>query len=226
MSTFWMQPKSASGKKFLSWIRFMEEHKHRLINSRLDPAQALRWDGHQRTTNPSMLSPEPNSSSWTEWTGYWETQNDAATLSAFQGKWDEEQCKYQGQGQMDKLEHGSTCMQAFSLAGRTDWARPQQQHPLQLSASGMQLSIQNSPTQNIFVQSEVHGLHMALCSADKKLSSLKLECRSFRKSQEKELNSLSERHLHIQLQLGNVRSESKSHSNPLQGFCDNFQEMI
>lgn len=60
MTTFWMQPKLASGKKFLSWIKFMQEHQHRLINLSLDHAQALRWDGCQFTENPSTISHEPN----------------------------------------------------------------------------------------------------------------------------------------------------------------------
>ena len=42
-------------------------------------------------------------------------------------------------------------------------------------------------------------------SADKELSSIKLEYSSFRESQEKELSSLSDRHAHTQLQLDSVR---------------------
>lgn len=57
----------------------------------------------------------------------------------------------------------------------------------------------------IVLKSEVHDLRVVLHSADKELSSVKLEYSSFRESQEKELNSLSERHVHIQLQLENVR---------------------
>lgn len=38
-------------------------------------------------------------------------------------------------------------------------------------------------------------------SVDKELSSVKLEYSLFRESQEKELNSLSERHMQVQLQL-------------------------
>ena len=44
-----------------------------------------------------------------------------------------------------------------------------------------------------------------LQNKDKELSSVKLEYSLFRESQEKELNSLSERHMQVQLQLDNVR---------------------
>lgn len=59
MITFWMQPKPASHKKFLSWIKFMQEHQHRLMNLSLDHSQALRWDGCQSTENPSTLCHDP-----------------------------------------------------------------------------------------------------------------------------------------------------------------------
>ena len=57
----------------------------------------------------------------------------------------------------------------------------------------------------LVLKSEVHDLRVVLHSADKELSSVKLEYSLFRESQEKELNSLSERHMQVQLQLDNVR---------------------
>ena len=57
----------------------------------------------------------------------------------------------------------------------------------------------------LVLKSEVHDLRVVLHSADKELSSVKLEYSLFRESQEKELNSLSERHMQVQLQLDHVR---------------------
>lgn len=57
----------------------------------------------------------------------------------------------------------------------------------------------------LVLKSEVHDLRVVLHSADKELSSVKAEYSAFRESQEKELSSLSERHVHIQLQLDSVR---------------------
>ena len=57
----------------------------------------------------------------------------------------------------------------------------------------------------LVLKSEVHDLRVVLHSADKELSSVKLEYTLFRESQEKELSSLSERHMQVQLQLDNVR---------------------
>ena len=51
----------------------------------------------------------------------------------------------------------------------------------------------------------MHDLRVVLHSADKELSSVKLEYSSFKESQEKELSDLSERHMHVQLQLDSVR---------------------
>ncbi|KAI5930260.1 Kinesin-like protein KIF15 [Manis javanica] len=80
-----------------------------------------------------------------------------------------------------------------------------------------------------FLKSEVHDLRVVLDSADNKLSSVKLEYCSFKESQEKELNSLSERHIHIQHQLDNVRLENEKFLESkacLQDSYDNSQEVM
>ncbi|XP_015447231.1 kinesin-like protein KIF15 isoform X2 [Pteropus alecto] len=125
-------------------------------------------------------------------------------MSAVQVKLDEEEHKnLKLQQHIDKLEHHSTQMQELFSSERTDWTKQQQEHLSQLNLLEKQL--RDTQTKNDFLKSEVHDLRVVLHSADKELSSVKLEYSSFRESQEKELNSLSERHMHIQLQLENVR---------------------
>ncbi|KAM5234088.1 kinesin-like protein KIF15 isoform 2-T2 [Hipposideros larvatus] len=125
-------------------------------------------------------------------------------MSALQVKLDEEERKnLKLQQHIDKLEHHSTQMQELFSAERTDWTKQQQEHLSQLNVLEKQL--QDTQTKNDFLKSEVHDLRVVLHSADKELSSVKLEYGAFRESQERELSSLSERHMHVQLQLDHVR---------------------
>ncbi|XP_032268447.1 kinesin-like protein KIF15 isoform X2 [Phoca vitulina] len=125
-------------------------------------------------------------------------------MSALQVKLDEEEHKnLKLQQHIDKLEHHSIQTQELFSSERTDWTRQQQEHLSQLNVLEMQL--RDTQTKNDFLKSEVHDLRVVLHSADKELSSVKLEYSSFRESQEKELSSLSDRHAHAQLQLDSVR---------------------
>ncbi|PNI81077.1 KIF15 isoform 4, partial [Pan troglodytes] len=59
--------------------------------------------------------------------------------------------------------------------------------------------------------------------------SVKLEYSSFKTSQEKEFNKLSERHMHVQLQLDNLRLENEKLLESkacLQDSYDNLQEIM
>lgn len=55
------------------------------------------------------------------------------------------------------------------------------------------------------LKSEVHDLRIVLQSADKELSSVKLEYNTFREKQEREISQLSGRHMDVQFQLDSVR---------------------
>nr|XP_010981073.2 kinesin-like protein KIF15 isoform X1 [Camelus dromedarius] len=149
-------------------------------------------------------------------------------MSALQVKLDEEEHKnLKLQQQIDKLEHHSIQMQELFSSERTDWTKQQQEHLSHLNVLEKQL--QDTQTKNDFLKSEVHDLRVVLHSADKELSSVKLEYSSFRESQEKELNSLSERHMHVQLQLDNVRLENEKLLESkacLQDSYDNLQEVM
>ncbi|XP_004708599.1 kinesin-like protein KIF15 [Echinops telfairi] len=129
------------------------------------------------------------------------------------------------QQQIDKLEHHSAQMQELFLSERTDWTKQQQDSLEQLNALEKQL--RETQTKNDFLKSEVHDLRVVLQSADKELSSVKLEYSSLKERQEKELNQLSERHIHVQLQLDNVRLENEKlleRKACLQDSYDNLQE--
>ncbi|XP_075412076.1 kinesin-like protein KIF15 isoform X2 [Tenrec ecaudatus] len=129
------------------------------------------------------------------------------------------------QQQIDKLEHHSAQMQELFLSERTDWTKQQQDSLEQLNALEKQL--RETQTKNDFLKSEVHDLRVVLQSADKELSSVKLEYSSLKERQEKELNQLSERHMHVQLQLDNVRLENEKlleRKACLQDSYDNLQE--
>ncbi|KAB1264404.1 Kinesin-like protein KIF15 [Camelus dromedarius] len=149
-------------------------------------------------------------------------------LRMVQVKLDEEEHKnLKLQQQIDKLEHHSIQMQELFSSERTDWTKQQQEHLSHLNVLEKQL--QDTQTKNDFLKSEVHDLRVVLHSADKELSSVKLEYSSFRESQEKELNSLSERHMHVQLQLDNVRLENEKLLESkacLQDSYDNLQEVM
>ncbi|XP_008069564.1 kinesin-like protein KIF15 isoform X2 [Carlito syrichta] len=149
-------------------------------------------------------------------------------MSTLQVKLDEEEHKsLKLQQLVDKLEHHSTQMQELFSSERSDWTKQQQELLSQLNVFEKQL--QDSQTKNDFLKSEVHDLRVVLHSADKELSSVKLEYISFRESQEKELNKLSERHVHVQLQLDNVRLENEKlleSKTCLQDSYDNLQEVM
>ncbi|XP_019272041.1 kinesin-like protein KIF15 isoform X2 [Panthera pardus] len=125
-------------------------------------------------------------------------------MSALQVKLDEEEHKnLKLQQHIDKLEHHSIQTRELFSSERTDWTRQQQEHLSQLNVLEKQL--RDAQTKNEFLKSEVHDLRVVLHSADKELSSMRLEYSSFRESREKELSSLSDRHAHTQLQLESVR---------------------
>ncbi|XP_019579633.2 kinesin-like protein KIF15 isoform X1 [Rhinolophus sinicus] len=149
-------------------------------------------------------------------------------MSALQVKLDEEERKnLKLQQHIDKLEHHSTQMQELFSSERTDWTKQQQEHLSQLNALEKQL--QDTQTKNDFLKSEVHDLRVVLHSADKELSSVKLEYSAFRESQETELSSLSERHVHVQLQLDHVRLENEKLLESkacLQDSYENLQEVM
>uniref|UniRef100_A0A8I3NUA8 Kinesin family member 15 n=1 Tax=Canis lupus familiaris TaxID=9615 RepID=A0A8I3NUA8_CANLF len=149
-------------------------------------------------------------------------------MNALQVKLDEEEHKnLRLQQHIDKLEHHSIQTQELFSSERTDWTRQQQEHLSQLNVLEKQL--QDTQTKNDFLKSEVHDLRVVLHSADKELSSMKLEYSSFRESQEKELSSLSDRHAHTQLQLDSVRLEKEKLLESkacLQDSYDNLQEVM
>ncbi|XP_071068113.1 kinesin-like protein KIF15 isoform X3 [Dasypus novemcinctus] len=149
-------------------------------------------------------------------------------MSALQAKVDEKEHKnLKLQQHIDKLEHHCAQMQELFLSEKSDWTKKQQEHLSQLNALEKQL--QETETKNDFLKSEVHDLRVVLHSADKELSSVKLEYSSFKESQEKELNQLSEKHMHVQLQLDNVRLENEKLLEKkacLQDSYDNLQEVM
>ncbi|KAM6169429.1 kinesin-like protein KIF15 [Rhynchocyon petersi] len=147
-------------------------------------------------------------------------------MNSLQVKLDEkEHSNVKLQQHIDKLEHHSTQMQELFLSERTDWTKQQQEYISQLNTLEKQL--QDTTAKNEFLKSEVHDLRVVLHSADKELSSVKLEYSSFKESQEKELSQLSERHMRVQLQLDNVRLENEKlleRKACLQDSYDNLQE--
>ncbi|XP_054992536.1 kinesin-like protein KIF15 [Sorex araneus] len=149
-------------------------------------------------------------------------------MSTLQVKLDEEEHKnLKLQQHIDKLEHHSSQMQELFSSERTEWTRQQQEHLSKLNLLEKQL--QDTQIKNDFLESEVHDLRVVLHSADKELSSTKLEYSAFRDSQEKELNSLSERHMQAQLQLDNVRLENEKLLESkacLQDSYENLQEVM
>uniref|UniRef100_A0A8C9DNT7 Kinesin-like protein KIF15 n=1 Tax=Prolemur simus TaxID=1328070 RepID=A0A8C9DNT7_PROSS len=149
-------------------------------------------------------------------------------MSALQVKLDEEEHKnLKLQQHVDKLEHHSTQVQELFTSERTDWTKQQQELLSQLNILEKQL--QDTETKNDFLKSEVHDLRVVLHSADKELTSVKLEYSSFKENQEQELNKLSERHVHVQLQLDNVRLENEKlleRKACLQDSYDNLQEVM
>nr|XP_012625801.1 kinesin-like protein KIF15 isoform X1 [Microcebus murinus] len=149
-------------------------------------------------------------------------------MSALQVKLDEEEHKnLKLQQHVDKLEHHSTQVQELFTSERTDWTKQQQELLSQLNILEKQL--RDTETKNDFLKSEVHDLRVVLHSADKELTSVKSEYSSFKENQEQELNKLAERHMHVQLQLDNVRLENEKlleRKACLQDSYDNLQEVM
>ncbi|OBS80430.1 hypothetical protein A6R68_21375, partial [Neotoma lepida] len=131
------------------------------------------------------------------------------------------------QQHVDKLEHHSTQMQELFSSERSDWIKQQQDRLAQLN--DLEKQLQDTQTKNDFLKCEVHDLRIVLHSADKELSLVKLEYRTFKESQEKELNQISERHVQVQLQLDNTRLENEKLLESqacLQDSYDNLQEVM
>ncbi|XP_037063964.1 kinesin-like protein KIF15 isoform X2 [Peromyscus leucopus] len=149
-------------------------------------------------------------------------------LSALQVKLDEEEHKnLKLQQHVDKLEHHSTQMQELFSLERSDWTKQEQDRLAQLN--DLEKQLQDTQTKNDFLKCEVHDLRIVLHSADKELSLVKLEYSTFKESQEKELNQLSERHMQVQLQLDNTRLENEKLLESqacLQDSYDNLQEVM
>ncbi|KAM5291962.1 kinesin-like protein KIF15 [Ctenodactylus gundi] len=149
-------------------------------------------------------------------------------MSALQVKLDEEKHKnLKLQQHVDRLEHQSTQMEELFSSERAEWTKQQQDHLLQCSLLEKQL--RDAQTESDFLKSEAHDLRLVLQSADKELSTVKLEYGSFRESQEKELSQLSERHVHTQLQLDSVRLENEKLLESqacLQDSYENLEEVM
>ncbi|XP_043823058.1 kinesin-like protein KIF15 [Dromiciops gliroides] len=149
-------------------------------------------------------------------------------LNVLHTKLDEEESKNMKlQQHIDKLEHHSTQTQELFSSERTDWHKQQQEYLEQLSSLEKQL--QDAHSKNEFMTSEIRDLRIVLQSADKELSSVKLECSSLRENQEKELSQLSQKHMDVQLQLDNVRLEHEKVLETkacLQDSYDNLQEVM
>ncbi|XP_058534774.1 kinesin-like protein KIF15 isoform X2 [Ochotona princeps] len=149
-------------------------------------------------------------------------------MSSLQAKLDEEEHKnLKLQQHVDRLEHHSSQMQELFSSERTDWAKQQQEHLSQLNILDKQL--RDTQTKNDFLKSEVNDLRVVLHSADKELSSVKLEYSTFRESQEEEFGQLSEKHVHVQLQLDSVRLENEKLLESqacLQDSYENLQEVM
>ncbi|XP_044534229.1 kinesin-like protein KIF15 [Gracilinanus agilis] len=149
-------------------------------------------------------------------------------LSVLQTKLDEkESTNMKLQQQIDKLEHHSTQTQELFSSERTEWHKQQQEYLSQLSSLEKQL--QDAHGKNELMTSEICDLRIVLQSADKELSSVKLECNLLRENQEKEIGQLSQRHMDVQLQLDNVRLEHEKLLETkacLQDSYDNLQEVM
>lgn len=178
MTTFLMQPKPSSSRRFLSWIKFMQKHQHRFIDFGLDHAQALRWDGCQYPENPIMLHHEPNGQLLLGWVN--RILKDSIWCSntvCFSGK-----VGWRGAWAPRSRADWQTASWFYTDAGiflsRRNWlcqtaARASPHSWVPLGCSFM-LGIHHLRTPLC----KGGCMRMALCSADKKLSSLKWEHRS------------------------------------------------
>ncbi|XP_074127793.1 kinesin-like protein KIF15 [Sminthopsis crassicaudata] len=149
-------------------------------------------------------------------------------LSVLQTKLDEEESKnVKLQQHIDKVEHHAVQTQELFSSERTDWHKQQQEYLAQLSSLEKQL--RDTLSKNELMTSEIQDLRIVLQSADKELSSVKLECCSLRENKEKELSQLSQKHMDVQLQLDNVRLEHEKVLETkacLQDSYDNLQEVM
>ncbi|KAM8978406.1 kinesin-like protein KIF15 [Sarcophilus harrisii] len=149
-------------------------------------------------------------------------------LSVLQTKLDEEESKnVKLQQHIDKVEHHAAQTQELFSSERTDWHKQQQEYLAQLSSLEQQL--RDALSKNELMTSEIQDLRIVLQSADKELSSVKLECCSLRENKEKELSQLSQKHMDVQLQLDNVRLEHEKVLETkacLQDSYDNLQEVM
>ncbi|XP_074051979.1 kinesin-like protein KIF15 isoform X2 [Macrotis lagotis] len=149
-------------------------------------------------------------------------------LNVLQTKLDEEESKNMKlQQHIDKLEHHSTQTQELFSSERTEWHKQQQEYLAQLSSLEKQL--QDAHRKYEYTTSEICDLRIVLQSADKELSSVKLEYNSLKENQEKELSQLSQKHMDVQLQLDNVRLEHEKVLETkacLQDSYDNLQEVM
>ncbi|NWU22899.1 KIF15 protein, partial [Dyaphorophyia castanea] len=148
-------------------------------------------------------------------------------LSTMQTKLDEEESKnIKLQQHINKLEHHSAQIQELLSSERNDWSTERQELLEQIKSLEKQL--QDSQSKADILKSEVHDLRIVLQSADKELSSVKLEYNAFREKQEKEISQLSGRHMDVQFQLDSVRLEHEKileEKASLQDDYDNLQEV-
>ncbi|XP_014374008.1 kinesin-like protein KIF15 [Alligator sinensis] len=149
-------------------------------------------------------------------------------LNILQKKLDEEESKnIKLQQHINKLEHHSTQMQELFSSERNDWNKEKRELFEQIKLLEKQL--QDTQSKNDILMSEVHDLRIVLQSADKELSTVKVEYNTFKEKQEKEMSQLSDRHMNVQLQLDNVRLEHEKtleEKASLQDDYDNLQEVI
>ncbi|NXY03993.1 KIF15 protein, partial [Pteruthius melanotis] len=148
-------------------------------------------------------------------------------LSTMQTKLDEEESKnIKLQQHINKLEHHSAQIQELLSSERNDWSKERQELLEQIKSLEKQL--QDSQNKADILKSEVHDLRIVLQSADKELSSVKLEYNAFREKQEKEISQLSGRHMDVQFQLDSVRLAHEKileEKASLQDDYDNLQEV-
>ncbi|XP_077160373.1 kinesin-like protein KIF15 isoform X2 [Paroedura picta] len=149
-------------------------------------------------------------------------------LNTLQIKLDEEESKnIKLQQLVYKLESRYTQIQELLSSERNEW-QAEKQGLLEKTAT-LEKQYQDSQGQADILKSEVCDLQIVLQSADKELSSVKMEYGAFRLKQEKEISELSMRHMNVQLQLDSVRLEYEKvleGKTSLQDDYDNLQEIL
>ncbi|NXC42341.1 KIF15 protein, partial [Penelope pileata] len=148
-------------------------------------------------------------------------------LSTMQTKLDEEESKNMKlQQHINKLEHHSAQIQELLSSERNDWSKERKELLEQIKS--LEKQFQDAQSKADILKSEVHDLRIVLQSADKELSTVKLEYSTFREKQEKEMSQLSGRHMDVQFQLDSVRLEHEKileEKASLQDDYDNLQEV-